>query len=328
MRSSRREKARAPRTAVAWRDGVHVTGTPIWCDARRAREVCFTSRYEAVPGARHGQLIATAATLALYGDGAAGAVLASPPGRPFTLGTVRLELTTSGAGLGAAMLGLDVGDVRVLYAGRVGAGDGLGGPRDVRRADVVVLGVERGELDAPFVARADALAWTREAWGRARRAGGALVVLYGAALDAIELCAGLVAEVGEHLVVPRGLRAAIDRARAAGVLALPTIRRAGGRIAGGDLVLWPIARAAAAARLALPARSARVALGPTADRLAARLAPDGALRWSAEVDAAGARAFAEETGARSLILTGAGAAELAPHLGARVLAPPTQMSLF
>ena len=35
---------------VVWRDGVHVVGTPIWCDARRARELCFVSRADRLAG--------------------------------------------------------------------------------------------------------------------------------------------------------------------------------------------------------------------------------------------------------------------------------------
>ena len=38
-----RRKTRAQVAPVTWRDGVHLTGTPIWCDARRRRDVCFVS---------------------------------------------------------------------------------------------------------------------------------------------------------------------------------------------------------------------------------------------------------------------------------------------
>ena len=108
--------ARRPKTAppvgdqpVTWRDGVHLTGTSIWCDALRARDVCFVSRANAVTTARHGQLCATAETLALLDSGDRGrrpsSVLPVPYARPFTLGTRRIELFRSGAGLGAASRG-------------------------------------------------------------------------------------------------------------------------------------------------------------------------------------------------------------------------------
>ena len=56
-----------PVAPVSWRDGVHLTGTPIWCDARRRRDVCFVSSADRVGRAGHGQLIGTPITLALVG---------------------------------------------------------------------------------------------------------------------------------------------------------------------------------------------------------------------------------------------------------------------
>jgi hypothetical protein len=98
---ARRRAQPAPATEpVVWRDGVHVAGTPIWCDARRARDLCFVSAADRVGRAGHGQLIATAATLAQLGA-APGPHLAVPYRRPFTLGTLRLELMPSGHALGA-----------------------------------------------------------------------------------------------------------------------------------------------------------------------------------------------------------------------------------
>ncbi len=96
--------------SVTWRDGVHVTGTMLWFDARRAREVCVVSSIDRVARAGqagHGQLIATAPTLAMLGvaggaHGVGGGVaLATPTRRPFTLGQVQLELVPSGHTLGA-----------------------------------------------------------------------------------------------------------------------------------------------------------------------------------------------------------------------------------
>src|SRR4051812_1616684 len=101
---------RRPRPAVAscvsWRDGVHLAGTAIWCDARRTRAVCFASSADARERPGHGQLIATAETLALLGA-SGGAHLAVPWRRPFTLGTVRLELAPSGHGRGGAALAVE-----------------------------------------------------------------------------------------------------------------------------------------------------------------------------------------------------------------------------
>jgi len=78
-----RRPREAPTPPVTWRDGVHLTGTPIWCDARRRRDVCFVSSADRVGRTGHGQLIGTAITLAMLGARAAGH-LAVPLRQRFT----------------------------------------------------------------------------------------------------------------------------------------------------------------------------------------------------------------------------------------------------
>src|SRR5262252_5360605 len=101
-----RRPREAPTPPVTWRDGVHLTSTPIWCDARRRRDVCFVSSADRVGATGHGQLIATPTTLALIGKRGRSQTghLAVPLHRPFTLGTLRLELIGSARGPGAAAL--------------------------------------------------------------------------------------------------------------------------------------------------------------------------------------------------------------------------------
>ena len=108
--------ARRPRprpASVTWRDGVHLAGTPIWCDARRRRDVCFVSSADRVGSLGHGQLIGTPLTLAMVAS-KGGGHLAVPVRRPFTLGTLRLELMPSGRGRGAAALHVDMGERTVI----------------------------------------------------------------------------------------------------------------------------------------------------------------------------------------------------------------------
>src|SRR5262245_44831781 len=104
---------------VEWREGVHIVGTPLWCDARHTREACFVSSAR-VPGARrHRQVLATDVTLRLLPEAherAKHSTLAVPLGRPFTLGTLRLELFRSGFMPGAASLMIESKGVRVIYA--------------------------------------------------------------------------------------------------------------------------------------------------------------------------------------------------------------------
>src|ERR1700710_2755068 len=107
----------APSAPVSWRDGVHLTGTPIWCDARRRRDVCFLSAADRAGRTGHGQLIGTSITLALLGARDKGH-LAVPLRQRFTLGTLRLELIPSGRGVGACALHADIVGRTVRYAGQ------------------------------------------------------------------------------------------------------------------------------------------------------------------------------------------------------------------
>ena len=121
--------------AVEWRGGVHLTDTPLWCDALRARDACFVSSAR-VPGTRrHKQIIATETTLRLLPKSNA-ATLSVPFGHPFSLGDLRLELFPSGATLGAASLMVTKGDVRIVYAGAVRPAHESS---ELRRCDVLVV---------------------------------------------------------------------------------------------------------------------------------------------------------------------------------------------
>ncbi len=142
-----------PQAPVTWRDGVHLTGTPIWCDARRRQNVCFVSSADRIPVAEHGQLIATPITLALLAPKAGGGLgaghLAVPLRRPFTLGTLRLELIPSGRGYGAAALHADSRGRTVLYAGPIRTVDEREAA-EVRASDAVVVAAPFGELHHTF----------------------------------------------------------------------------------------------------------------------------------------------------------------------------------
>jgi hypothetical protein len=186
-------KSRSPAAPVTWRDGVHLTGTPIWCDARRRRGVCFVSSAENL-GADHGQLIATPQTLALLG---AKGQLGVPLHKPFTLGTLRLELIPSGRGLGAAALHVDMGGHSVLYAGAIKGAD-------VRAADAVVVASPLAEpIDPPRDAAATLVEWAKTATSP--------VVGVDNVLDGLTVAAAL-AEAGLVVAGTKSLRDAAARA--------------------------------------------------------------------------------------------------------------------
>jgi putative mRNA 3-end processing factor len=331
--SRRRRAASTPSTSepVTWRDGVHVAGTPIWCDARRARDVCFVSAADQIGRVGHGQLIATLATLAQLGAAPPGgaAHLAAPYRRPFTLGTVRLELVPSGHALGAAALWVDAAGHRVLYAGAVcpGGGAGLAEPAELRSCDTLVVAAPYGAPGDRFPARAEAAA----AWldfARETAAAGALAVALVSSpakgLDVAAQAAAAGLAVGAH----RAIHHATRRLEAAG-LAAPSVRRGPPRA--GALV-W-LVRDRARLDAALAGRPARIALvsGAATDPEAVAAAGAGhGVAWSNAADRDELLGFIADSGAPRVYLTGRCADAIAAALGdrARVLAPPHQMALF
>lgn len=317
---SRSDVARRPRSApvatvapISWRDGVHVTGTPIWCDARRRRDVCFVSSADRVGATGHGQLIGTPITLALIAAHGTGH-LAVPVRRPFTLGTLRLELIPSGRGLGAAALHVDTGERTVLYAGAVRTTDAIEAA-EVRTSDAVVVAAPLGEPEHRF-APLDEVAGKLVVWVRRQLAAGkvpALVV--DSATDGLEVATRLAAE-GVAISGSRSIRDAAQRI--------------------GDLASVP--------RIRAPGREPSVVIRVDADRgkldaisalvsIRALDRPAGfatGFAWPFVAGRDQLLAWIEQTRARDVFVTGAYAEAIATAVGrrARVIGPPRQMTLF
>lgn len=307
---ARRRPRSTPVAPVSWRDGVHLTGTPIWCDARRRRDVCFVSSADRIGSAGHGQLIATPITLAPIAAHGTGH-LAAPLLRPFTLGTVRLELIPSGRTLGAAALHVDAGGRTVLYAGPIRTPEA-----DVRAADAVVVAAPIGEPEQRF-APLEETAGKLVAWVRARLAAGTPpVVVVDSASDGLEIAMRLNAE-GLIVAGSRSLRDAV--LRIGELVAMPPIRAPGRepcvviRVETDRLKIADAVTALVSARAVMPQPTFAAAFAwpfvATRDQL---------LAWI------------EQTRAHEVFVTGACAEAIASALGARarVLGPPRQMALF
>lgn len=342
---------------MTWRDGVHLTGTPIWCDARRRRDVCFVSSADRIGRTGHGQLIGAPFTLALLGSRDAGH-LAVPLHRRFTLGTLRLELIASGRGPGAAALHVDAPGRSVLYAGPVrtevpAAALALGlEPAGVKTCDAVVVAAVYGDERHRFPPLADAVAQTI-AWTRAQLAAGRhAALLVDSALDAIEVAACLAAE-GLPLAGDRAIRDLARRAAelaGAGLLGTSSRalrdaelrgepRRAGATRAPAAAPPVPPATAAAAVPpIASPGKEPRATLWTAKDRagLARTLgerplatarvsgrvldephAADAGFAWPHAAGRAPLLAWIESTSARTVYVTGPHAEPIVAALGAR-----------
>jgi len=328
---------------VTWRDGTHISGTSIWCDARRARDVCFVSSSHAVPVSRHGQLIGTEPTLAMLArseySSQAESRLSVPYGRPFTLGTLRLELVQTGHAIGSAALAVDVDGERVLYAAAVNPhGGGLGGTADVRSCAAVVLAATYGdpafELPPVEEAQARVVEFASEVTGR----GGIAVLLVSSPSKGIDVAARLARE-GLEIRAHRSVHHAAQRLRGIEGISPPEIHRwtarSAARAARRCVLLWPSRHIQILARAALPPHS-RVALvsGSALDpEETAKCEADVGFAWSNQADFRELRAYIESCGARRVYLTGRYAESMAESINtaerpARILGPPRQMSLF
>lgn len=342
---------------MTWRDGVHLTGTPIWCDARRRRDVCFVSSADRVGRTGHGQLIATPLTLALLGA-AGGGHLGVPLHRRFTLGTVRLELIASGRGPGAAALHVDIAGKTVLYAGPVRSDVAVPAgvaPAEVRACDALVVAAPFGAEHHVFPPLADTIARTL-AWTRAQLAAGRRpVLLVDTALDGLEvalcLAAGGIALAGSRAIRETVRRAAELATGDAGLVDARSARDAELRgIPAGDArdreggPRGPL-------QLSAPGREPRAILWVERDRPALRRAlgdlphaiasvsghalggahgSDEAFAWPGAAGHRALLAWIESSAAREVFVTGACADAIAARLGpkARVIGPPRQMQLF
>jgi hypothetical protein len=338
---------------VVWRDGVQLTGTPIWCDARRRRDVCFLSSADRAGAGKisHGQLIGTAITLALAGVRDQGH-LAVPVRQRFTLGTVRLELIPSGRGFGAAALYADLTGRSVLYAGAVRtAVGGVGDPAELRSCDAVVVAAPYGEPGDRFPALDGAIAAT-VAWTREQLAAGRWPVLFvDTVLDGLEVASRLAAD-GVAIAGGRGLREAAQRIadlvpapqRIDGALTIGgTWSRAltpphGVPVSGVPAIAAPGKEPRAIVWLDRDHAGLARSVGdrPIVTALVSARARAGAagyttgFAWASAADRAQLLGWIEATGARDIYVTGAGAEPIVAALGprARVIGPPQQMMLF
>lgn len=296
---------------MTWRDGVHLTGTPIWCDARRRRDVCFVSSADRVVREGHGQLIGTPTTIALVAGKGSGH-LAVPLRRPFTLGTLRLELIPSGRASGAAALHVDTGMRTVLYAGAIRTA-GASEPAEVRASDAVVVDAPVGELHHRFDP-IDRVVDQVVTWSRAVLAKDVPVLVVDSALDGVEVAERLAA-AGLAISASKSVR---DAADVIGAPALPAPSKTKSAIVRAQQDRVRVANGVAAVAL-VSARAVEPERGWQAS-----------FAWPFVASRDQLLAWIEQTRAKQVFVTGACADTIVAALGSRasVLGPPQQMALF
>lgn len=329
----KRRKADSTPSPVVWRSGVHIAGTPIWCDALRTREACFVSSALIPEARRHRQIIATATTLELLpGAGALAAkraprALAVPYARPFSLGDVRLELYPSGAMPGAASLLVDSGGTRVAYAGTVERRGRLAGPAEERACDILVIDATYAHPRFDFPTAAEALAQIMAFVDGALADDATPVLLTSPLALGPDLLSAI---AGKHPV--RATQPLVDAARK---LSLPIPHRMGPGVTG-EVVIWPTSRRDAAVIAALPRPRLALVSGWARDpETVARLRVDAAFPLAEQAGHLDLIDYVLASGARSVYLLSGGGreAEIVRALGARGvraqrLGPPEQLRLF
>lgn len=355
----RRRTVRPPRVAlVSWRAGVHVVGTRLWCDALRAHDLCFVSGVQALRrGGRTavGTLLCTERTLRLrqaLGERAPASQLLSPVGRPFQLGTLRLELFPSGEGPGAASLWLKLPSGQcVIYAGAPCALPAAGvEPMQVRAGEALVCAAPLAAYDGELPSRDTALQALRELVGQAQADDAATVILCAPQAGAPTIWSQLVTD-GAGVVVHAEIARVLAAHQQLGLLpptgdAPQALRRFSRPLGPGAVVLWPAAvPLPATARLQGPAaRDLRVVLclgAALSEGVVARVRaalPDGAklagaIALADGLDQAALRRYISDSEARTVYLTAGYNEALAASLrqsGVRLepLGPPRQLPLF
>ena len=120
---------------------IKLSGTDIYFDSKRAVPLSFVSSANVGRLPRSEKIIATPQTVKLLGKKIKGsAVLSSPYGKPFTLGSYSIELIPSGQMLGGAQLVVEKDGRRVVYAGGFKLRHtATAGYAELRRCDTLVV---------------------------------------------------------------------------------------------------------------------------------------------------------------------------------------------
>jgi len=330
------DRGRAGRSFV-YRGGVRLAGTVVACDAATGSDLVFLSHAPALGargrralphlGSGSRQILATDVTLALLGPAGERMrrhALVAAPGRPFSLGELRLELYASGFMPGSASLLCERGGRRLVYSGPLGAGPGV----DVRAADAVCLDA-RGAAVAPTPPAAEALASVEGAVRALLADGRAPVVVAASSSRSLEIGGAL---AGDRIVL-RGHRSIVQAAAAyrdAGLPA-PPVARFDRRLGAGEVLLWPAGERLPGQRAG--GRTPGVVLIGDAGT-ASPGGPDAiALPFPERAGLAALVGYVAATGASEIAIVNAPDGELIRALGARgldayMIGPPRQASLF
>jgi len=319
------------------RNGLHLTGTSLWLDARRKSELSFVSHAHSDHIARHERVIATSATVRMMTHrlGTLPAALPVPYQRPFELGPLVLELLPAGHMLGSAQLRVTRADGhRITYTGDLNLVPSMTAEKAaVAECDTLFIESTFGHPRYRFPPKSEVLG-SIEAWARSNLERGVSPLLLGYPFGKSQEAMAHLASRGLQLCAHPAIYEVAKLYEELGI-GIPNLRRFEGELRPGEVGFFPprVARGTAVARI-WPRQSA-VLTGWAVDGpgTARRYGADLAFPLSDHADCEALISYAQATGATEVITHHGFARELAQALvqagvEARPLGSVKQLELF
>jgi hypothetical protein len=342
-----RMKPRRSEPAFVYRAGIGLGGTPITCDGiGSASDLIFLSHARALSlraasqlsGARASrrQIVTTETTLRLLGDAGEklrDRTLPAAFGRPFNLGNERIEVVPTGYLPGSAGLLSENDGHSAFYLGAY-APEALAPDfpaSEVRRADAVCIDATFGDPALVIPPRQQTIAEI-VAFAKAALAEKQTPVLLGSPFGALAAVASALFHASLPLRAHSRITAVLSRLRPYQP-SLPTPARFSGRVAEGEVLLWPSEARDAVALSALERLRFALVSGAAAHPEAlSRMRVERGFALTVLPTAAEIQATIAATGAKEVALFHDGAEPLAKQLldqglFAYTLEPPLQMTL-
>jgi putative mRNA 3-end processing factor len=299
------------------RQGLHLSGTPLFLDATRKAELSFVSHAHADHIARHERVIATAPTVRfmVHRLGKLPAALPVPYHHVFELGSLTVELLPAGHILGSAQIRVIRPDgERIVYTGDLNLAPSLTAEAHrVAECDTLVIESTFGHPRYVFPPRAEVLGQV-ETWIRQCQARDVTPVLFGYPLGKSQEVIRYLTEKGFSLAVHASIAEMVDLYAELGVN-VGKVRRFSGTPHPGEVVMYPpqLSRTTAITRIAN--RSTAVLTGWAMDPSRSRMCgADRAFAFSDHADFPSLVDYVKQTGAREVITVHGFARELAESL--------------
>jgi len=323
----------APDRDLEYAGGIHLTGSVLWFDCDRRRDLSFISHAHMEFVGKNRRILATDKTLKIL-TRASGKIeaLTSPYRRRFTLGALELEMHPAGHVLGSAQLLIERQGKRIVYTSDVSTRP-MATVEKARpiECDVLAIPATYGIPRYTFPPREEIAAGLERFIQRAFEEN-ATPVLFAETIGPAQELMRMLGDAGHRLRVHGSIYDVAKIYVEFGV-SLPNARRFGGTPSRDEVVIFPpILRKHASIRKLKKSKTAIVSGRAVEPGFAFTQRVDEAFAWADSADHGELLEFIRETGAREIYLTDGHVEELGAELrglGLRVypLVPPVQLAL-